>query len=105
MQMTKPMHLRQDLLVLLAIGTLVLPIAAPSQTGTGNNNGNGNVGSGNGNCNSGSNNGNGNTGNNKGNGSIDADDQRRLQLKQLQEQLKDIPLSEEIWKLLPDCLR
>lgn len=92
-------------LIALVVGSLMLPTAALSQlhAGGGNNNGNGNIGSGNGNCNSGSNNGNGNFGNGKGNGSAVANDIQRKQMKQLQEQLKDIPFGADIWKLLPDC--
>jgi hypothetical protein len=96
----------RKLLMALVVGSLVLPTAALShvQFSGGNNNGNGNIGSGNGNCNSGSNNGNGNIGNNKGNGSIASNDARRKHLKQLQEQLKDLPLGMDIWKMLPDCM-
>jgi hypothetical protein len=97
---------RRDFLIAFVVGSLVLPTAALSHPhfGTGNNNGNGNIGSGNGNCNSGSNNGNGNIGNNQGNGKIPDDDRRRMQMKQLREQLKDIPMGDDFWKMLPDCL-
>jgi hypothetical protein len=101
------MLMRQKLLMVVATGALVLPLAAPSyaQTGTGNNNGNGNIGSGNGNCNSGNNNGNNNVGNNKGNGSAMTDEQLKVQMKKLQEQLRNVPLGEDFWKMMPDCFK
>jgi hypothetical protein len=100
------MFSRRALLMALVVGTFVVPTAALShpQMSGGNNNGNGNIGSGNGNCNSGNNNGNGNVGNNQGNGAIAQDDSRRKQMQQLQEQLKELPLGKDFWKMLPDCL-
>ena len=100
------MAVGRNLLIALVVGSLVLPTAAlsHSQVSGGNNNGNGNIGSGNGNCNTGNNNGNGNIGNNKGNGAIASSDMRRKHMKQLQEQLKDLPLGLDILKMLPDCL-
>lgn len=97
---------RRYILIALVVGLLSLPTAALSQSyvSGGNNNGNGNIGSGNGNCNSGNNNGNGNFGNGKGNGSAIGNDIQRKQMKQLQEQLKDIPFGVDIWKMLPECL-
>jgi hypothetical protein len=100
------MSSRRDLLMALVAGSLVMPTAALSlrQMSGGNNNGNGNIGSGNGNCNSGNNNGNGIVGNNQGNGTIAQDDNRRKPMQQLQEQLKELPLGKDFWKMLPDCL-
>jgi hypothetical protein len=109
------MSSRRNFLVALVVGSLFLPTAALSDSlpGEGNNNGNGNIGSGNGNCNSGNNNGNNNVGSNKGNGNtgnqngndaIATHDLRRKQMKQLQDQLKGIPIGLDLWKLLPDCL-
>lgn len=96
----------RELLMALAVGSFVMLTAAPSNLHFvgGNNNGNGNIGSGNGNCNSGSNNGNDNVGNNQGNGTIALDDNRRKQMRLLQEQLKGLPIGKDFWKMLPDCL-
>lgn len=102
----RPMFSRRYLLMASVVGSFVMLTSALSnpQLVEGNNNGNFNIGSGNGNCNSGNNNGNGNVGNNKGNGSVAANNQRRKQMKQLRDQLKDFPLGNDFWKLLPECL-
>jgi hypothetical protein len=99
------MRTRARLLMVVATGALVLPLATPSlaESGTGNNNGNGNVGSGNGNCNSGNNNGNNNVGNFKGNGSPPKSEAQELQMKRLREQFGDTPWGEALLKILADC--
>jgi hypothetical protein len=96
---------RQTFWTVLIVGSITLPTAALShlRAGSGNNNGNGNIGSGNGNCNTGNNNGNNNIGNNQGNGPFVTDENRRRKLRELHEQLRRMPLGQDILKMLPDC--
>jgi hypothetical protein len=96
---------RHTFWTVLVVGSITVPAAALSHltAGSGNNNGNSNIGSGNGNCNTGNNNGNNTIGNNQGTGPLVTDENRRRQLRKLHEQLRRMPLGQDILKMLPDC--